>query len=48
MKTVIRMKWDKNQNNFSKDLIKSIFIGFGHYTPNVIICDKPGKAFIEF
>lgn len=48
MKTIIQMKWDKKQAQYSQSLIRTIFEGFCKYIPNVIMDTKPGKAFIEF
>ena len=47
-KTVIAMKWDASKADYSQDLIRSIFEGFGHYVPHVSMAKKPGRAFIEF
>ena len=36
------------ETEFTKELIRTIFEGYGCYVPNVVMDSKPGKAYIEF
>merc|ERR1711957_39594 len=47
-KTIVQVRWDKNKSDYSQDLIKTIFEGFGCYVPKVSMRPKPGKAYVEF
>jgi len=47
-KTIVQVRWQKDKSDYSQDLIKTIFEGFGCYVPKVTMRSKPGKAYVEF